>query len=745
MQTRRKKHRLLMFCTLIAALVYIGWRIFYTLPFKYGLVSTIAGLALVIAESVGVLEAIEHYLNMSSSVMPKMPEIPNDEYPDVDVLIATHNEDEKLLYKTINACTYMDYPDKSKVHIFLCDDNDRPEMAALAKKLKVGYFGLSNNKFAKAGNLNNALRKTSSPLVATFDADMIPTSNFLMETVPYFLLPLYKEEDGKWVKREKPSNEKIGFIQTPQSFYNPDMFQYNLYMEKNVPNEQDYFFREINIGRNRTNSAIYAGSNTLLSRAALEDVGYIVEGVITEDFATGIEIQKKGYLCYAIDKTLAHGLAPIDLIGLIKQRERWGRGCVQTMKKVSLFSSSLRFKTKISYMSALLYWWTFLRRFIYIGSPILFTVFGVRIVECELWQLAAFWLPYYLLYNRSLNVLSGKIRTQRWSNIVDTIIFPYMIVPIFLESIGVKKSKFYVTNKNYDVKSTSDFVFATPHILLLGASVVGLIFSFRQVNISGILPNLILVFWLSVNFYFLIMALLFMSGRVNFRHDERLSVSLPITIEVGHKNAIKAYTVDVSEHGMKICIDFPEFVPYDQNAIVNLETDKYKAKVPIIVRHVRQTGHKWYYSVQISDEISEEDRRNYLQMVFDRHHTLPVVISSNWLKDVTINFSLRQSPKHASNRRLPRVTINKKVEVVNSGMVEMIDFNYEYIKLANTSVLLDKILVKFDNGLLLSCVLKDEKNNIYHVENWQKHASNPLMHQQLSVWLKVDDHQPVTA
>ncbi len=192
MQIIRKKHRLLMFCTLIAALVYIGWRIFYTLPFKYGLVSTIAGLALVIAESVGVLEAIEHYLNMSSSVMPKMPEIPNDEYPDVDVLIATHNEDEELLYKTINACTYMDYPDKSKVHIFLCDDNDRPEMAALAKKLKVGYFGLSNNKFAKAGNLNNALRKTSSPLVATFDADMIPTSNFLMETVPYFLLPLYK-------------------------------------------------------------------------------------------------------------------------------------------------------------------------------------------------------------------------------------------------------------------------------------------------------------------------------------------------------------------------------------------------------------------------------------------------------------------------------------------------------------------------------------------------------------------------
>ena len=35
----------------------------------------------------------------------------------MDVLIATHNEDPERFYKTINACTFMEYPDKSKVHI----------------------------------------------------------------------------------------------------------------------------------------------------------------------------------------------------------------------------------------------------------------------------------------------------------------------------------------------------------------------------------------------------------------------------------------------------------------------------------------------------------------------------------------------------------------------------------------------------------------------------------------------------
>ena len=67
----------------------------------------------------------------------------------------------------------MDYPDKKKVHIYICDDTNRPEVADLARKFNVGYFGLADNKHAKSGNLNNALEQTNSPLVATFDADSL--------------------------------------------------------------------------------------------------------------------------------------------------------------------------------------------------------------------------------------------------------------------------------------------------------------------------------------------------------------------------------------------------------------------------------------------------------------------------------------------------------------------------------------------------------------------------------------------
>ena len=98
----------------------------------------------------------------------------------------------------------MEYPDKSKVHIYICDDTNRIEMKELADKMGIGYIGLAENKHAKAGNLNNALSKTTSPLIATFDADMIPRNDFLMKTVPYFSLPLMKKDkDNKWIRRRK--------------------------------------------------------------------------------------------------------------------------------------------------------------------------------------------------------------------------------------------------------------------------------------------------------------------------------------------------------------------------------------------------------------------------------------------------------------------------------------------------------------------------------------------------------------
>ena len=78
-----------------------------------------------------------------------------------------------------------------------------------------------------------------------------------------------KMEDGNrriFSEDEIDTDYKIGFLQSPQSFYNPDLFQYNLYSKTSIPNEQDCFFAEINVAKNNDNVSRYADSNTVPSR-----------------------------------------------------------------------------------------------------------------------------------------------------------------------------------------------------------------------------------------------------------------------------------------------------------------------------------------------------------------------------------------------------------------------------------------------------------------------------------------------
>ena len=414
------KTKIFLWLAIITMTIYIVWRALFTLPDRneYGILAFVFGVYLLVAEIIAAVEAFGHYKSMNNVVVPKKPEVPLSEYPHVDILIATHNEDVELLYKTVNGCKHMRYPDKGKVHIYICDDTNRPEVRKLAQDMEIGYFGMTENKHAKAGNLNNAIRLTTSPYLVTFDADMIPTSEFLLETVPYTFLGKYREvEEGKWEpipEDEIDEKYKFGFIQTPQSFYNADLFQYNLYSEDTVPNEQNFFFREINIVRNRTNTPIYAGSNTLILRQALEDVGGIATGLITEDFATGIRIQKNGYKSYATDKVEANGLAPNDFKSLIRQRERWARGCIQSLKKEHvILSKKLKWSQKMSYLNSLLYWYNPLCRFMYILAPILFGLFDIYVLEYTFVEMLCMWVPYFILYNGAIKFASGNIRNSR--------------------------------------------------------------------------------------------------------------------------------------------------------------------------------------------------------------------------------------------------------------------------------------------------------------------------------------------
>lgn len=727
--TKSSKETFWIIVAIISMVVYIVWRLFFTIPDHqiYGWLATICGILLAVSETLSMLEGSEHFVRLRNKITPEMPEVPHALFPHVDVLIATHNEEVDLLYKTVNGCKHMDYPDKSKVHIYLCDDTNRPEMAELARKMKVGYFGLAENKLAKAGNLNNALRKTTSPWVVTFDADMIPTHNFLMETIPYTFLPqMKKKEDGSWAMRaedELDPNYKIGFIQTPQSFYNPDLFQFNFYSEQRIPNEQDYFFREVNVGRNASNAPIYAGSNTLISRQALDEVGGIAEGTITEDFETGINIQSKGYTCFAIDKALAHGLSPTDIDSLIRQRVRWGRGCVSSLRHVHLLTNpNLKLNTKISYLSCWLYWWTFFRRFIYILSPVLFVLFNIPVVICSLPELLLIWLPSFALYNHTLKVVSGKIRNKRWSNTIDTVIFPYMVIPIIMETLFIEQKKFNVTKKTRSTTSRNTMMLALPQIILLVLDGLALIIATTTALFTQNYGAIIVIYWLAVNALHLTMAIFFMSGRRNLRVNDRFIASIPVEISYMGKK-LYGVTADISETGMSILTDQTQYMPHGEDTMdIELHTGPYCAKVIARCVHVERKGSGWRYGIQIVD-FAPGAKDEYFQMLYDRDHSLAKVMqtSASMFDDILLNVQRRTVPTEQSKRSLPRIVLNTTLQSTSGSQVPVADINYEYIRLQDNVSAPDELeLLIPGSPLTLQCARCPHRQGLYHIENWQE-------------------------
>lgn len=228
----------------------------------------------------------------------------------------------------------MKYPDFKKVHIYLCDDGNREEMSQLAKRMNIHYLNREDHEGAKVGNLNNALKHSSSPYVVTFDADMIPRSSFLLKTIPYFMAV---EQTNQKVPESK--RLELGFHQTPPCFYNWDLFQSHFYAEEDLANEQDYFYRYIQVAKTQFNAVIYGGSNTVLSWKALEKIGGFYTKASIEDFATGLLIEGNGFVSLGTGEPLSSGLSPTDLPSHIQQHIRWGRGCINVFHNIP-FSGS---------------------------------------------------------------------------------------------------------------------------------------------------------------------------------------------------------------------------------------------------------------------------------------------------------------------------------------------------------------------------------------------------------------------
>lgn len=609
---------------LFISIIYLGWRIVYSINTAAGWLAVACNIILLVVEGFGFIESCIHYYNMMHIRERRLPEIGEEEYPEVDVFIATYNEPEELIRKTVNGCLHLKYPDKSKVHIWVCDDKRRPGMRKLAETMGVGYFDRPDNQGAKAGNLNHAMGLTSAPYIVTLDADMIVQSDFLLKTIPYFV---YAEKCQADLPEEK--RRHLGLLQTPQSFYDPDVFQYGLYSERNIPNEQDFFYRTIEPAKTATNSVIYGGSNTVLSRAALEDIGGFYTSSITEDFATGFLIEAAGYASLGLGEPLASGLTPSDFKDHVKQRTRWGRGVINTAKDLHPLSRrELTLGQKLSYWSSVVYWYSPLKNLIYVISPLLFAVCTIPVFRCNWLELLVYWLPMFLLQAIALRVLGKNVMSLKWSSIYELSVMPYLLLPILKESLGISMKKFQVTDKTGRVSRSrrENLVRMLPFLILILLSVIGIIRVCWILNGLNAVGIVIILFWLIRNLYSLVMCVFLINGRDLEDDADAVKVysgEMSELIRQSDGAAFSGITTLMTEHSMSLFLDEAGQVRTGDLAKISIETMDYQAALTGIVTHVRHLRHSEHVIADVEILDMGEDELTYLQILYDRVPTLP--------------------------------------------------------------------------------------------------------------------------
>ena len=360
---------------------YVSWRVM-SFDFSYGLVNSIGSCLLFGAELYTVVVALlGFFVNISPLERESVP-LPADPdaLPSVDVLIPTYSEPLSVVAPTVLGALSMEYP-KHLFKVYVLDDGFPRSLTAkdpeVAKELRERaqalrelcerhgaiYLTREVNEHAKSGNLNAAMKHTNGELVAILDADHIPTTDFLKNTVGFFL-----------------ENMKVALVQTPHFFVNADPVEKNLRLFGKMPAENDMFFRVVQKGLDLWNGSFFCGSAAVLRRSALDEVGGFSTDSITEDASTALKLHQRGWQSTYYGRPMVAGLQPETFSGFLVQRIRWATGMVQILiKQNPLLIKGLSLSQRLSYFSMGWFWFFPFARTIFFAAPLLSVFFKMHL------------------------------------------------------------------------------------------------------------------------------------------------------------------------------------------------------------------------------------------------------------------------------------------------------------------------------------------------------------------------------
>ncbi len=341
----------------------------------------------------------------------------------VDVAVCTYDESLDVLEATLIGCSKITYPHTT----WVLDDGRRDSVRALADRVGARYVTRSDNRHAKAGNINHALGMLQADLLLVLDADHVPQPDILDATVGYF------------------DDARVALVQTPHDFSNLDSFQHF----DTGRHDQSMFFEVILPGKDRHDSVFWCGSAAVIRREALRQVGGVATETIAEDFHTSIKLHGRGWKTRYHGETLVQGLAPFDLSTFLLQRDRWARGNLSVFRTPEnpLRARHLTLGQRISYLSSLLAYFVPLQRLGLLTVLSVMLLTGQLPMHASLAGFVVFWLPWIAL-DVVASTLLCRGRASLWDGTYSLLLTLEIFARATLVVLRPKASTFKVTPKD---------------------------------------------------------------------------------------------------------------------------------------------------------------------------------------------------------------------------------------------------------------------------------------------------------
>ncbi|MCK0188862.1 cellulose synthase family protein [Arenibacter sp. F20364] len=293
-------------------------------------------LLLIFFYSLAQLNLLVNYLGYKrrNKEAPKYNLLDPKEIPFVTIQLPIYNE-EYVVERLLDNISKIEYP-MSKLEIQVLDDSTDDSVLDTAKRIKalqetgldIQHIRRTNRQGFKAGALKEGLDMAKGEFIAIFDADFLPSSDWLKKTVIYF------------------KDQEIGVVQTRWGHINREYST----LTRIQAFALDAHFTLEQVGRNAKGHFInFNGTAGIWRKECILDAGNWEGDTLTEDLDLSYRAQLKNWKFKYLEDVETPAELPVVISAARSQQFRWNKGGAENFRKTvwSVISAkNISFKTK---------------------------------------------------------------------------------------------------------------------------------------------------------------------------------------------------------------------------------------------------------------------------------------------------------------------------------------------------------------------------------------------------------------